>query len=286
YPAGGTGATRGFDGNHGVRAYSEGDFNAVWAIEVVEAQCPVQVVQYGIREGSCGDGEFRGGCGIRRDLRILSESASLSVLADKCVIPPFGTATAMSGAANRFVVLRDGSVLEPSPVPGKVGGFALQRDDVVRIETAGGGGYGDPLGRDPAQVADDVALGYLSTRQAQHRFGVVLDDRGRPDEKRTGDERVRLLKARTRISLQSAARDEYDGPRRRIGVPADIANRLSVREDSLIELVTPTSAAALRGWVSLQREGNMVCLGPQGLAVLNAKPGDTAEIRAVSVCPK
>ncbi|MBF6570108.1 MAG: hydantoinase B/oxoprolinase family protein [Candidatus Binataceae bacterium] len=286
YPAGGTGATLGFDGNHGVRAYSEGDFNAVWAIEVVEAQCPVQIVQYGIRDGSFGDGEFRGGCGIRRDLRILGESASLSVLADKCVIPPFGTATAMSGAANRFVVLRDGSVIEPSPIPGKVGGFELRRGDIVRVETAGGGGYGDPLGRDPARVAADVALGYLSGMQAQQRFGVVLDDSGRPDEKRTGAERERLLKGRTRVLLQRAERDEYDGPRRRIGVPPEIAERLGVQENSLIELVTPTSAAALRGWVSLRAEGTAVQIGPQGLAVLNAKPGHMAEIRAVSIYPE
>ncbi len=282
YPAGGTGATRGFDGNHGVRAYSEGDFNAVWAVEVVEAQCPVEVVQYGIREGSCGDGEFRGGCGIRRDLRILSESASLSVLADKCVIPPFGTATGKGGAGNRFVVLRDGTVIEPSPIPGKVGGFALQQGDIVRIETAGGGGYGDPLLRDAGRVASDVALGYLTAEQAQRRFGVVLSKEGRPHAESTSAERERLRKGRISISLEQAESDVYDGPRRRFGLSSEIAARLGVANGALVELVAGTSASPLRGWVCLQDEGTALRIGPRGLAVLNAAPGTMAEIRAIS----
>ena len=149
YPAGGTGATGNADGNHVVRAFPEGDFNTVQAVEIVEMQCPVRIEHYGIREGSCGDGKFRGGCGMRRDIRILADEASLSVLADHAIIPPFGVAGGHSGAHNRFVVVRDGEVIQPSPVPGKVGGFKLRKDDIVRVELAGGGGYGDPLDRDP-----------------------------------------------------------------------------------------------------------------------------------------
>ena len=282
YPAGGTGATRGFDGNHGVRAYSEGDFNAVWAVEVVEAQCPVEVVQYGIREGSCGDGEFRGGCGIRRDLRILSETASLSVLSDKCIIPPFGTATGKGGAGNRFVILRDGVEIEPSPIPGKVGGFALRRGDILRIETAGGGGYGDPLLRDAVRVASDVALGYLTAEQARRRFGVVLGKGGRPDDESTSAERTRLSESRIGITLEQAESDAYDGPRRRFSLSGELAARLGIADGALVELVTVTSASALRGWVCLEGEGTTLRIGPRGLAVLNVAPGTMAEIRAVS----
>ena len=286
YPAGGTGATRGFDGNHGVRAYSEGDFNAVWAVEVVESQCPVEVVQYGIREGSCGDGEFRGGCGIRRDLRILSKNASLSVLADKCVIPPFGTATAKGGAGNRFIVLRDGMVIDPSPIPGKVGGFALRQGDIVRIETAGGGGYGDPLLRDVGRVESDVALGYLTAEQARRRFGVVLSQEGRADAESTTAEREQLRKDRVRILLEQAETDVYDGPRRRFELSGEFAARLGVANGSLVELVASTSASALRGWACLQDNGTALHIGPRRLAVLNAAPGTMAEIRAVSVLPE
>jgi N-methylhydantoinase B len=285
YPAGGTGATRNHDGSHGVRAYPEGDFNAVWAVEIAEAQSPVEILHYGIREGSCGDGEFRGGCGIRRDLRILRDGVSLSVLADKCVVPPFGTASGRSGAANRFVVLRDGAVIEPSPIPGKVGGFALRRGDVVRVETAGGGGYGDPLERDPSRVASDVALGYLTAAQVRRRFGVVLGNAGLPDKRATTAEREQQRRERVIVSLQEDEHDYYDGPRRRLAISPALAAQLNVREGALVELVTSASASALRGWVSVQGEGAAVRVGPVGLAILGAAPGGAAEIRRVAVLP-
>ena len=161
YPAGGTGATREGDGNHVVRAYPEGDFNVVQAAEIAEMQCPVRIEQYGLREDSSGDGEHRGGCGMRRDIRVLVDGASLSVLADHAVIPPFGVAGGRSGAANRFVVIRDGETIEPSPVPGKVGGFKLKAGDIVRLESSGGGGHGDPVRRDPEAVAR-----YIGSRAA------------------------------------------------------------------------------------------------------------------------
>ena len=81
-------------------------------------QCPIRIEHYGLREDSAGDGEFRGGCGMRRDIRILGDGASLSVLADHAIIPPFGVAGAHGGAANRFIVIRDGKIIQPSPVHG------------------------------------------------------------------------------------------------------------------------------------------------------------------------
>jgi N-methylhydantoinase B len=89
YPAGGTGASLGTDGNNGVRAFIDGDFNAVWAAELVESQCPIQVQHYSIRENSGGAGDFRGGCGVRRELLVLNRDTIFSVLSDHCVIPPF-----------------------------------------------------------------------------------------------------------------------------------------------------------------------------------------------------
>ena len=103
---------------------------------------------------------------MRRDIRILGDGASLSVLGDHAIIPPFGVAGAHSGAKNRFTVIRDGEVIQPSPVPGKVGGFPLRKGDIVRLESSGGGGYGDPLARDPLRVERDVHLGYLGKERA------------------------------------------------------------------------------------------------------------------------
>lgn len=169
YPAGSTSATIGADGKHVVRAFPEGDFNAVQATEIVEMQCPVRIEHYGIREDSCGSGEYRGGCGMRRDVRILADGASLAVLGDHAIIPPFGVAGGYSGAVNNFVVLRDGKDIESSLIPGKVGGFALLKGDIVRLESSGGGGFGDPLKRHPEKVRYDVLRNYISAERARQR---------------------------------------------------------------------------------------------------------------------
>ncbi len=286
YPTAGTGATKYSDGNHGCRAFPEGDFNAVQAVEIAEAQCPVQIEHYGIREGSFGDGEFRGGCGIHRDIRVLTDGSSLSVLTDHAVIPPWGVAGGFSGAANRFVVLRDGSEISPSPMPGKVGNFQLLKDDIVRIQSSGGGGHGNPLHRDPERVRRDVALDYLSADQARARYGVVFAEDGSVDVAATIRVREVLTSGSIATDLRASDEDIFDGPRRVITLPVEIAKQLEVARGDLVELSTPASSAALRGWAIIDSGTDTLQLGPQGRAVLGADPGDRVEIRAVPSCPR
>ena len=285
YPAAGTGGTSRTDGNHAVRAFPEGDFNAVQSAEVVEAQCPLRIESHGLREGSCGDGEFRGGLGLRRDVRILGEAASLSVLGDKNIIPPFGVAGGVGGAANRFTVIRDGKTVEPSPIPGKVGDFALERGDVVRMETSGGGGYGDPLARAPERVRDDVALGYLDRDQARERYGVVIGAGGDVDATATRSQRARLGAAREFAAVTVSNESDLDGPRRRIRLPGEIAGRLDIESGGLVEVTTPDCGAALRGWAEIAHRADLA-LSAEALAALGAKAGDTVEVRAVHVAPR
>ncbi len=286
YPAAGTGATARTDGSHGVRAFPEGDFNAVQSAEIVEAQCPLRIESYSLREGSCGDGEFRGGLGVRRDVRVLAREASLSVLADKNIIPPFGVAGGVGGAANRFTVVRDGGTIEPSPVPGKVGGFALEAGDVVRMETSGGGGCGDPLDRAPARVREDVALGYLSPEQACARYGVVVAaDGGGVDTAATDAERRRLRASRVLAEAVLSNEADGDGPRRRIALPAGLARRLEVEDGALVELATPECGAALRGWAAIADRRDLA-LSAEALAALGARAGDTVEVRRVHLAPR
>ncbi|GAA4349060.1 hydantoinase B/oxoprolinase family protein [Variovorax defluvii] len=282
YPAGGTGATANTDGNHGTRAWPDGDFNAVWGAEVLEAQAPVQVAAYGIREGSGGVGEHRGGCGIRRDLKVLAGGASLSVLSDKNIIPPYGVAGGGSGACNRFVVLRGTEVIEPSSIPGKVGGFILQAGDIVRIESAGGGGWGDPLGRDAALVAADVHRGYLSPQQARARYGVELAADGTPDRDATRETRAGLRDGRTRLAVAPGT-DTFEGPRRTINLPADVRRRLRIAPGDLVELNTAAAGSALRAWVGTQdTQEHKLALGPIATAILGLRDGDSVEVRAAA----
>jgi N-methylhydantoinase B len=285
YPAGGTGATSRADGNHVVRAYPEGDFNVVQAAEIAEMQCPVRVEHYGIREDSGGDGEWRGGCGMRRDIRVLAEGASLSVLADHAIIPPFGVAGGHSGATNRFVVVRRGEVIQPSPIPGKVGGFKLEVGDIVRLESSGGGGWGDPLRRDPDHVARDVFLGVVSSERARTIYGVVLAGDGSFDAAATHRERERLRASRVAIPVAHAATDDLEGPRRCLQLSPAQAARIGVGDGDLVEVVSARGASALRCWARLAEEKGAsgrpepLALGPIGHATLGTAAGDLVEVR-------
>ena len=283
--AGGTGASEGHDGNNGVRNYTEGDFNSVHAVEVVESQYPIAVDRFEIRTGSCGDGKWRGGFGVRRDVRVKSDVGALSVLTDKCVIPPFGVHGAKNGAGNHFVVIRDGEFLEPSAVPGKVSGFPLRQEDVVREESAGGG-YGDPLERDPDLVATDVRLGYFTADQADRRYGVVLNADGGVDEPATGRRRQELGDERIHVAVQAANAEMYADAKREFVVPSDVAARLGIGEGDLVELIAGTGPL-VRGWARIgDADGDApVMVGTSAFNLLKTTPGAPAEIRRVVSTP-
>jgi N-methylhydantoinase B len=142
-------------------------------IEAVEQLYPVRVETTALREDSGGPGRWRGGLGLTRAVRIQAPSTTLSVLAEKAVLPPFGVCGGEAGARNRFWVRRDGEPIAPSPLPGKVGGFPLRPGDLLLMESSGGGGFGDPLERDPALVVADVAEGYVTREAAETAYGIV-----------------------------------------------------------------------------------------------------------------
>ncbi|MEE2968848.1 MAG: hydantoinase B/oxoprolinase family protein [Pseudomonadota bacterium] len=286
WPAAGTGASAGVDGGNAVRSYNEGDFNSIQSVETVEGAFPLRVERCEIREGCCGDGEFRGGFGLRRDIRVLGGSAMLSVLSDKNVIPPYGVDGGRNGAANRFTVLRGGELVEPSDQPGKVSGFPLKQGDIVREETSGGGGYGDPLARDPARVLDDLSEGYLTPGQAANRFGVILDDGGAVDGAATAARRAELGSQIVTVALQAANEEMFRGPRREFILPAAIANNLGVGDGELVEITTGRGAP-LRAWARLGgADGDELVVGATTFGLINAAPGDRVAIRPVSRIPE
>ena len=286
WPAGGTGASAGVDGNNTVRYFTEGDFNSINNAEVIEGLFPLRIERCELRPGSCGDGTFRGGFGMRREVRILEDQAVLSVLSEKNSIPPYGVDQGKNGAANRFTVERDGQVIEPSPIPGKVSGFALREGDIVRLESSGGGGWGDPLARDPERVRMDVLRGYISAEQAKSRYGVALKPDGSIDPE-TERLRQELEAARVNLRLEAANEDSFVGPRRQFPVPKDSAERLGVGDGDLVELVAGRGAN-VRGWARLVEAGDdkTLMLGPSALSLLNATPGESVEVRAVRAAPE
>ncbi len=163
YPSGGTGGWNGGDGNSAVRAFNEGENVSIQSTEVIESKFPLRILRSEIRPDSGGAGKFRGGVGLLREIEILTDRANLSVLSDRNIIPPAGVCGGLSGLPNRYTVLRDGEEISPGKFPGKIANFRLNISDVVRIETSGGGGWGDPNQRDSFTLEADLANGYISS---------------------------------------------------------------------------------------------------------------------------
>lgn len=164
YPSGGTGAWGACDGNVAVRAFNEGENVSIQSSEVIETIFPLIVRRNEIREDSGGPGQFRGGCGLIREIEVTSEATRLSVLSDRNIVPPAGVNGGASGAPNAYQVIRAGRPIEPSEFPGKIANFALRKGDVVVMKSSGGGGWGDPAKRGEDAIAADLADGYVSSQ--------------------------------------------------------------------------------------------------------------------------
>ena len=249
FPAGGTGGTSRADGNNSMRNFAEGDISSIQPIEALEASCPLRVERMVLREDGGGPGRHRGGLGLQREIRVLCERAQLSVLSDKNVIPPYGVRGGGTGAPNRFTVLRDSEELEPSPLPGKVTGFALRAGDVVIERTAGGGGYGDPLERDAQAVMRDVRFGFVSAMAAESEYGVALHD-GTEDPEATRALRARLCAQRVALRAILLDGEERAGSRLTLRIAPRTAQQLGVSDGELVE-VAQGDGPSLLGWACI-----------------------------------
>jgi N-methylhydantoinase B len=134
--AGGMGARPTKDGVSGVHTHMTNSLNT--PAEALEHAYPIRVTQYSLRRGSGGEGKYRGGDGIVREVELLSD-AQVTLLADRRKRGPYGLAGGRDGAAGKTTAIkRDGSQV---PLPAK-GSVRLRKGDRVRIETSGGGGWG------------------------------------------------------------------------------------------------------------------------------------------------
>jgi len=144
-----------------------------YPVEYVERDFPLRVERYAARPDSGGPGLHRGGCGVVRDVRVLAEKAELATRMENTVVAPYGVAGGRAGRTGR-IILNPGTPEERELVA--LGdGIVLKRGDLLRFETCGGGGWGDPLKRDPERVRTDVARGFITARGAFEDYGVALD---------------------------------------------------------------------------------------------------------------
>jgi N-methylhydantoinase B len=135
--AGGMGARPGLDGISGVHTHMTNSLNT--PVEALEYAYPFRVRRYGYRYGSGGEGKFRGGDGLIREIELLGD-ADVTLLADRRRFRPYGLAGGEEGAAGRAAVVKAQSG-EEIELEGKCS-TKLASGDVLRIETPGGGGWG------------------------------------------------------------------------------------------------------------------------------------------------
>ena len=176
---GGLGGNPETDGlNHGSNPIS---MATIPPVEILEAAHPVLFTQWALRPDSAGAGLHRGGLGAIYEIEALAEGgAEAFLLGERGRFPPFGVDGGGPAALNRFVWQTATGEATP-PLVSKVTDIRIARGRRVRLETPGGGGWGDPRRREPARVARDVRLGYVSAGAARDQYGVAVAPDGALD---------------------------------------------------------------------------------------------------------
>jgi N-methylhydantoinase B len=140
-------------------------------VEFTETRFPLRVERLALAPDSGGPGKRRGGLGYRKEIRALADCYFLSV-ADRSILSCWGLKGGRAGKPFR-VTVDPGGALERQ-LEGLVDDEPIPAGTLVRIDTTGGGGWGDPLEREPELVALDVAQAKVSLASAQDDYGVVF----------------------------------------------------------------------------------------------------------------
>lgn len=183
---GGWGASDGRDGADVLVCVGDGDTLAM-PVEVMEERYPLLFESYRLNTPQeAGHGEFRGGAGLVQEVRLhRGDDGFLTASFGRSKFPPWGMAGGQDGNGNYVeLVDADGDVDRR----GKVTTREIGPDDLVRLVTSAGGGYGEPTDRDPERVLEDYRDGYLTAETAREVYGVVIDEASASvDRERTGD---------------------------------------------------------------------------------------------------
>jgi N-methylhydantoinase B len=187
---GGAGARASRDGASGTTVNQT---NAKIApVEIIESEFPTRLVRFELIRDSGGAGEFRGGLGIRREYLNLAE-ARFSIRSAKHVIAPNGFAGGRDGRTGDIWINPETD--KAKRLPTRYADYPLREGDVFRLDTPGGGGYGDPLRRDPERVLADVREGDVSVAAAAEQYGVMISEAAvalTVDEAGTAQRRARM----------------------------------------------------------------------------------------------
>jgi len=155
----------GLDGNTSMFANM-----ASFSVEVIEAENPLEVLDYEFVPDTGGAGKFRGGMSQRKTWRMLADEGILQVRADRQTHRPYGLQGGGPGAAGRNVL--DPGLPSEQKLHAKLT-MTLRKGQVFRHELPGAGGWGDALERDLALVAKDLRDGLVTIERAARDYGVV-----------------------------------------------------------------------------------------------------------------
>ena len=165
-------------------------------LEILEAAYPIMFRQWALRADSGGAGKNRGGLGAVYEIELLEKSAEGFIFGERAKHAPPGVLGGKSAALNKFYFEQNEGDFTP-PMGSKMVGIQLMNGQAVRLESPGGGGYGDPLLRSIDAVTEDIRLGYVSPENASSEYGVAVGPDGEIDGLATQGKRNRALKVET-----------------------------------------------------------------------------------------
>lgn len=169
---GGWGASAGKDGEVGQFCVGDGETYNV-PVEMAENRYGIMIDEYSLHTDGKGAGKYRGGSGAVRVYRAMTDGQLFTASFGRNKFPAWGAAGGNDGSYNYFEFRNaDGTVEGPM---GIVARHVMNKDDSVYMVTCTGGGYGNPLERDPKQVAWDVKNEYITAKQAEEDYGVIVD---------------------------------------------------------------------------------------------------------------
>jgi N-methylhydantoinase B len=174
---GGWGALGDSDGQNATFCINDGDTHNT-PVEAGEGRAPIFVSYRRLRQDSGGPGKFRGGLGVAQEVRLLAPGNVLSAM-ERTLCPPWGLHGGQASLPNRFSVVRQDGGVERFATGKTPGHVALKAGDGFLVEVGGGGGYWNPMERDPERVLTDVRSGYVSLQAAKRDYGVVIHQIGR-----------------------------------------------------------------------------------------------------------
>ena len=167
---GGWGAYGGGDGNSAIFSGFHGEtYNC--PVEVAETRYGLYVDQLRLNDETGGEGEFRGGKGIVLDYRVRSDGCFFTCAYTRNKHKPWSLGGGKEGSSNYAEVIRKDGRREKYAV---VTALTVNKDDVIRIHTASGGGYGSPKKRSRDKVLQDLKNGFISAEQAREVYGVKV----------------------------------------------------------------------------------------------------------------